>query len=155
VEISIRRTRPDEIGIMCELDIAIFGKEDDFDTTDMWKGLETFLVTADGQIVGSVALRHHTNVAEDYEADYLDCVNCLYIVSVGVLPEWQGQGIGKIVMVWLINYGREHGFERISSNARSSNQKSIHFHTRFGFQVIQTIPNWYGNKSSDIMELKL
>lgn len=156
MDISIRRTRPDELDIMCKLDLAIFGEEDAFDTPDLWEGLETFLILYDDiSVVGSAALRHNTSVAVSYEADYLDKLGSLYVVSIGVLHGWQGRGIGTIAMTWLINYGRERGFERIVSNARNSNQQSIDLHIKCNFQVTRTIPNWYGNESTAVMELKL
>lgn len=156
MSLQIRRTRSDETDLLCKLDEIIFGEEDGFTTPDLWEGLETFLIFNEGAAIGSIALRHNTDVSEQgYEDDYIERAGSMYLVSIGVLPEWQGNGIGKVAMAWLVDYGREQGFERIVSNARSSNQRSINLHVAIGFRITKTIPNWYGSEGTEIFELKL
>ena len=154
--ISIRRARPDEMGLLCELDRKIFSEADAFDTPDLWEGLETFFITKDNAVVGSTALRQNTDVSRrSHEDNYVDCLNSLYIVSTGILPTWQSRGIGSIVKAWQIDYGRKHGFSRIVTNTRASNLKSIRLNQKFGFKIINTVPNWYGTETAIILELKL
>ena len=155
VEITIRRVRPDEMGLLCELDVKIFGDEDAFNTPDLWEGLEAFFVVVNGLIVGSTALRHNTDVAESYEADYAELHGSLYIVSTGIVPEWQGQGIGSKVKEWQVDYAQAHRFARIVTNARTSNTRSIKLNQKLGFQIIQSIPGWYGDESTVVLERKL
>lgn len=154
MEITIRRVWPDEMGLLCELDVRIFDK-DAFNTPDLWKGLETFFILVNGSIVGSIALRHNTNVAENYEADYFNRPGSLYIVSTGVVPEWQARGIGNKAKEWEINYAQTAGFSRIVTNARASNVRSIKLNEKFGFQITRVIPNWYGDEDTVVLERKL
>ena len=154
MEITIRRVRPDEMGLLCELDVKIFGDEDAFDTHDLWEGLEAFFIVVDGLIVGSIALRHNTDVAESYESDYVDLPGSLYIVSTGILPEWQGRGIGSKIKAWQIEYAQTSGSVRIVTNARTSNLRSIKLNRKFGLQIIRSIPGWYGDEDTTVLERK-
>src|SRR3989344_5704459 len=152
MQINIRRVKPDEMGLLCELDRKIFSEADAFDTPKLWEGLETFFVTNYDIVVGSTALRHDTDVSRrSHEDDYVGCLNSLYIVSTGILPTWQGCGIGSIVKAWQIDYGRRYGFNQIVTNARASNLKSVRLNQKFGFKIVDTVPNWYVTETAVIL----
>ena len=152
--IEVRRVKPDEMGLLCKLDVKIFGSEG-FDSPDDWLGLETFFITIDQQIIGSMALRHDTDVAEHYSHDYRELPGSLYIVSTALLPEWQGHGIGKEAKAWQVRYAKTQGFGRIITNARVSNVRSINLNQRFGFKAIRVIPKWYDEPEEDTLVLEL
>lgn len=152
--IEFRRVKPDEMGLLCELDVKIFGS-DGFDSPEDWEGLEIFFITKDQQIIGSMALCHDTDVAEHCSADYKELPGSLYIVSTALLPEWQSQGIGKKTKAWQIRYAKSQGFERIVTNVRVSNIRSINLNQRFGFKAIRVIPKWYYEPEEDTLVLEL
>jgi len=156
VNITIRRARPDEVSLLCELDVTIFSEEDAFDTPDLWNGLETFLILHEETVIGSIALKHDAIISEiSSENDYIGCAGYLYIVSTGILPQWQGRGIGDVAKTWEINYAREQGFKRIVTNARVSNHRSINLNRKFGFKITKELPGWYGKEDAVVMELDL
>ena len=152
MEITIRRVRPDEMGLLCELDVRIFGS-DCFDSPEDWEGLEIFFITTDEQIIGSLALRHNTDVAKRYYDDYTECVGHLYGVSLGILPDWQDKGIGTQAMRWMIDYGRKHGFTRIVANARASNIQSIRVQQKAGFEIVRIYSDWYDEPTENSVVL--
>ena len=152
-QIGVRRVRPDEMGLLCELDVKIFGS-DAFDSPEDWEGLKIFFITKDQQIIGSIALRHNTDVAEHYSADYKELPSSLYIVSTALLPEWQGRGIGKKAKAWQVRYAKSRGFERIVTNARVSNVRSISLNQHFGFKALRVIPAWYYEPEEDTLVLE-
>jgi len=164
VLVSFRRVRPDEVDLLCELDVKIFGG-DGFESPEDWEGLEIYFIVTDQevvkiidqQIVGSIAFRHHSDISENYEAEYPHLHNSLYLVSIGILLEKQGGGIGSMAMTWLIEYARKHEFTRIVSNARKSNLPSVKLHRKFGFETTCTIPKYYEKPDEDavVMELNL
>lgn len=154
MKVEVRRARPDEMYLLCEMDTKIFG-DDAFDSPELWEGLEVFLIVVDEKIVGSNALRHHSGVSESIEAEYTFCFGSLYIVTTGILPEWQGKGIGKIVKAWQVDYAREHGFCRIVTNARVSNHRSIELNKKFGFRIMGTISKYYEYPMEDAIILEL
>lgn len=156
MEINIRRVRPDEMGLLCELDVKIF-ENDGFDTPDLWEGLEIYFIVINQQVIGSLAFRLHGDVSESYQGEYPHFHNSLYLVSIGILPEQQMKGIGSIAMTWIIDYGHKYGFSRIVSNARKSNLPSIRLHQKLGFETTRIIPGYYENPDDDaiVFELKL
>lgn len=156
MEINIRRVRPDEMGLLCELDVKIFDN-DGFDTPDLWEGLEIYFIIINQRVVGSLAFRLHSDVSESYEGEYPYLHNSLYLVSIGILPEKQKRGIGSIAMTWIANHARKHGFSRIVSNARKSNLPSLRLHQKLGFEITCTFPGYYKDPDEDatVFELKL
>ena len=160
--VSFRRVRPDEVDLLCELDVKIFGG-DGFESPEDWEGLEIYFIVTDQevvkiidqQIVGSIAFRHHSDISENYEAEYPHLHNSLYLVSIGILLEKQGEGIGSIAMTWLIDYARRHGFTKLVSNARKSNLPSIRLHQKFGFETTRIIPEYYERPDEDAIVFEL
>lgn len=154
MDVLIRPVRPEEIEFLCELDGKIFG-DDGFTTPELWEGLEIFFIIVGLTIVGSIALRHNSDVSESYEAEYPYLTGSLYIVSTGILPHWQERGIGKAAKVWQLHYARSREFSRIVTNTRKSNVRSIRLNQKFGLQIIRTIPDYYEEPTEDAVVLEL
>jgi L-amino acid N-acyltransferase len=53
--------------------------------------------------------------------------------SIYVMPEWQGQGIGKRLLAPLIDAARQGSWHAIIAAIDGANQASIRLHERFGF----------------------
>jgi L-amino acid N-acyltransferase len=79
--------------------------------------------------------------------------------SVYVLPEFQGQGIGKRLMQLIIEQGRQAGLKAIIAGIDGGNQPSIRFHEQFGFRICGTLPDigWKQNswRTLVLMQLEL
>lgn len=154
MKVTLRRVRSEEIDLLCKLDVQIF-ENDAFDTPELWEDLETFFILANKVIVGSIALRPNTGIAENFDADYLPQTGSIYIVSIGLLPAWQGRGIGKQVMQWIIEYARKNNFTVIVSNIRASNIRSILLHQGAGFRIARLILGYYNEPKEDTVVLEL
>ena len=126
---------------LSELDRRMF--EYDAFAEHEWLGCKCFWIIADGERVGSIAMKH--------EKDFL------YIVSTGILPEFQGRGIGDFAKRWEIEYAKNHGFKRIESHVRLSNEKSLRLNEKHGFKMIKVEKDFYKNPSEDgaVMQLLL
>ncbi|MDD3846064.1 MAG: GNAT family N-acetyltransferase [Syntrophorhabdaceae bacterium] len=48
-------------------------------------------------------------------------------------PEFMGQGIGKAILDYLLDMGKEKGIHSILANVSSLNEQSIQFHAKNGF----------------------
>lgn len=155
MKLDIRRAYPVERWILCALDKIIFSEEDAFSNIDDWIGLETFFILVNNYIVGSIALKSDADVASSWNKEGPKCPGTLYIISTAVAPNWQGQGIGDFAKKWEIEYAKIHNFQRIVTNARASNVKSIRLNQKYGFKIIKTMPNYYGDEDSLVLELKL
>ena len=55
-------------------------------------------------------------------------------ISVGVLKEYQGQGIGKRLMLTLEEWAKEHGIHRIDCNTVVPNRGAQHLYEELGYQ---------------------
>ena len=59
--------------------------------------------------------------------------------SMYVLPSHQGKGFGKQLLATLIQSAKTQGFHSMIAGIDSTNQASIHLHTKFGFATIGQI----------------
>jgi GNAT superfamily N-acetyltransferase len=143
---------PEEIESLCEFDRRAFhAYPNDVFTPETWSQCESYWMSIDGKTVGCSALKHNV----DY--DGRPRRNCLYILSTGVLPEFQNQGFGTMQKEWQIEYARHHGFAVIVTNMRQSNAKIIHLNQKLGFQIRKLVPNDYHDPDEPaiVMELQL
>lgn len=139
---------PDEIRSLVLFDHKAFHEypADWFDR-DTWRACEAWWLIVDGRKVGCCAFALHQNFEEDVRED---CENprvrdSLYIVTTGILPRFRGQALGSLMKCWQIAYARHHGFTRMVTNTRKSNQAMIALNKKFGFQVLRTTPDYYDN----------
>jgi ribosomal protein S18 acetylase RimI-like enzyme len=143
---------PDEIEALCEFDRKAFASfpADLFDPEE-WAEYESYWMTVDGNTVGCSAFVH------DVDYDEQPRPKCLYIMSTGVLPEFQGRGLGAQQKQWQIEYARERGFEIIVTNMRESNTRIIRLNKKLGFTTRELVPGYYSDpeEAAIVMELRL
>ncbi len=65
------------------------------------------------------------------------------IYSIGVLPEFQGRGIGHKILSHACNQAIARGFEKIILEARKKDEKLIEWYLKAGFVVTHEIENYY------------
>ncbi len=71
-----------------------------------------------------------------------------------VLPEFEGQGVGKTLVRKLIAWARENGFTKIALQTGGDEQAKARIYKKAGFVVIGTVPKEH--KSDEwLMELSL
>jgi len=67
-----------------------------------------------------------------------------HLISIAVLEEYRGRGIGKALLSETIRALRDHyGVESIYLEVRVSNERAIGLYKRFGFRVGRRIPYYY------------
>ena len=74
--------------------------------------------------------------------------------SVYVHHEYQGQGIGNMLLQELINQGKSQGYHSMMAVIDSSNKLSISFHEKFGFQKVGELKE-VGYKFNSWLDLTL
>lgn len=57
-------------------------------------------------------------------------------VSLYILPEAHGVGIGKAIMAELVRLGKEKNFRTLMSRITTTSGASLHLHKKFGFQDV-------------------
>lgn len=56
-----------------------------------------------------------------------------HTLDIGILPERQGMGLGRLLMNDMIDSSRKAGFKKLMSRTMESNAQSIGFHKATGF----------------------
>ena len=87
-----------------------------------WRECEVWWLVAEGKRVGCCAFQW-----EDRR---------LAIASTGILPAWQGLGLGRVMKAWQISYARRNGAVRIVTETRASNERMIRLNRSFGFRIV-------------------
>lgn len=91
-----------------------------------------FVLEKDGKLCGYVYLDHfNTRAAYDWTADlslYLD-------------PTQRGKGYGSLLMDKILQVAKADGYHNIVSIITESNQDSLRFHEKYGFEKIALLKN--------------
>jgi ribosomal protein S18 acetylase RimI-like enzyme len=143
---------PEEIDALLEFDRKVFSAfPTDLFSPEEWAEYESYWAIADGETVGCTALIHNVDYDEKPRP------KSLYVASTGVLPEFQGLGLGTKQKQWQIDYAKQHGFTLIVTNMRESNIKSIKLNEKFGFNRRTLVPEYYLDPTEKalVMELEL
>ena len=146
----------DEIRKLRAFDRKVFPESDVFGC-DQWAHYDTFWMMVEGKAVGCCAFLPHVDFQEDIRAarDNPPMRGSLYISTTGILPVYQGLGLGSLLKAWQIAYARRHGFERIVTNNRKRNRPIIRLNEKFGFQIIRTTPRYYSEPTDATVGMEL
>lgn len=74
-----------------------------------------------------------------------------YITNVAVKSEYQGRGIGKEMLISLLNIGREKGLKAFTLEVRTSNKKAIKLYQGLGFLDVGVRKNFYEAPQEDAL----
>ncbi len=74
----------------------------------------------------------------------------LRIFSIAVLPENQGQGIGKQLLEYAVNLARSGKIARITLEVRKSDLKVVQFYEKAGFKFTEELPDYYAKGENGI-----
>lgn len=103
---------------------------------------KAFLVAeSDGQIVGYIMCR------VEYDTLYTN-PNKIgkrgHIISIAVLPRYQGQGIGtELMLKALENMKKYYGAEEYYLEVRVGNEVALKLYKKLGFNVVKVLPSYY------------
>ncbi len=122
-----RAIQPLELRSLMAFDRRVFPAADRFDA-EYWGLCDAWWLLVDGVKAGCCAFEKDSN---------------LYIATTGILPKYQGRGLGALMKAWQIAYARTHGFDRLVTHSRQSNAAIIALNRRFGFRVVRTVKNYY------------
>ncbi len=65
------------------------------------------------------------------------------IQTIGVLPRFEGQGIGRAMLTELLAEARRRGADNVMLEVRADNPRAQQLYTRFGFEQIHTRRKYY------------
>jgi glutathione synthase/RimK-type ligase-like ATP-grasp enzyme/ribosomal protein S18 acetylase RimI-like enzyme len=67
------------------------------------------------------------------------------IYSIGILPEYQGRGIGQILLAQVKHVAISKGCDKLSLEALSTDTKLIEWYQKAGFLISEELPNYYSD----------
>lgn len=144
MELEFRRVDVEkELRRLRDFDRRVFPKADLFPAS-FWRAAEVYWMLVNARRVGCCALQ------EDLEDPTI-----LAISSTGILPAWQGIGLGRVMKTWQISYARLHGYKRIVTETRESNSRMIRMNQAFGFRIVRTTPECYFDPDEAAVEMEL
>ena len=118
------------------------------------------LCCADKKIVGEAYTIDAENLfnseADDDDSNHLNDIarlmekeNAVYLCSLAVLPEYEGQGIATEFMQTLIADAKHKGYTAIYSHAHEG--ASAHIHEKFGGKELLRRENWFDTGATHIL----
>jgi len=96
-------------------------------TQEVW--MAEARLNEDYRIAGALILHKHTRT--------------LRVYSIGVLPEFQGKGIGQKLLDQACSQAMAQGYEKIVLEARASDKTLLGWYQKSGFVVKQHLPDYY------------
>ena len=149
---------PDELRSLVTFDHKAFHEyPGDWFDRQTWMMYEPWWMIIDNRKAGCCAFERNVDFSEDKYGVNPTRPGSLYISTTGILPEYQGRGLGKLLKVWQIAYAQHNGFTRIVTNHRESNRRIIKLNQSFGFKIVRTTSKYYEAPPEPVvvMELKL
>lgn len=67
----------------------------------------------------------------------------LYIMTLGVLAPYRGLGIGTKLLDYVLDVSSKQNVTEIYLHVQTNNDDAIGFYKKFGFEVTETIQNYY------------
>jgi ribosomal-protein-alanine N-acetyltransferase len=68
-----------------------------------------------------------------------------HIISIAVHPQYRKKGVGKEL---IDNALQEFHFKKLWAEVRRSNGAAQAFYLKLGFQIVDEVPNYYGNEDA-------
>ena len=130
---------PKELRSLVIFDRKVF-RTDAFYRED-WVQYESWWLLVDGVKAGCCAFEKNVGIGPDGEM--VPTEGSLYVATTGILPRFQGQGLGSLMKSWQLSYARRNGFARVVGTSRESNTAMIALNERFGFRVVSKIEGYY------------
>ena len=132
-EIIFRRMLIDDIQAVAEMDEICFGEdgwsEYFFACELLDKNSEYIVGEIEGKVVACSGLKFYPEGA--------------YGMTIAVLPEFQGRGIGKKLFAEIIERAKKRGAKLMIFEVRVNNDSAIHIYKKFGFKIVDRIKDYY------------
>uniref|UniRef100_I1M656 N-acetyltransferase domain-containing protein n=1 Tax=Glycine max TaxID=3847 RepID=I1M656_SOYBN len=69
----------------------------------------------------------------------------VYIMTLGVLAPYRGLGIGTKLLNHVLDLCSKQNISEVYLHVQTNNEDAINFYKKFGFEITETIQNYYTN----------
>lgn len=80
-------------------------------------------------------------------------VSDIHITNLAVIPEWQGQGIGRLLLELLEQVARLENVASLSLEVRVSNERAKTLYRKMGFEALRIKKNYYHGDGEDALDM--
>ncbi|KAL3819065.1 hypothetical protein ACJIZ3_004970 [Penstemon smallii] len=138
VSISLEGVRDKNLMQLKKLNTALFPVryKDKYYADALASGEFTKLAYYSDICVGSIACR-----LEKKESGAV----CVYIMTLGVLAPYRGLGIGTKLLNHVFEHCMKQNIGEVYLHVQTNNEDAIDFYKKFGFEITETIQNYYTN----------
>ncbi len=132
-EITFRSMTLADIPTVAEIDEMCFsedGWDEDFFIEELRDVNSDYIVgEIDGKVIACGGIKIYLDEAEG--------------MTIAVLPEFQGRGIGKKLLIELLKNAKLRGAKSMIFEVRVSNVPALHIYQKFGFKIIGRMKRYY------------
>ncbi len=132
-EIIFREMTLADIKTVAEIDEICFdedGWDEDFFLEELRDEHSDYIVgEIEGKIIACAGIKIYLDEAEG--------------MTIAVLPEFQGRGIGKKILSEIIKIAKRRGAKSMIFEVRVSNVPALHIYQKFGFKIVGRIKRYY------------
>lgn len=72
-----------------------------------------------------------------------------HICTIAVDPQWQGRGLGELLLIALLDWGQESGAVRATLEVRVSNRVAQELYYKYHFEIVGRRKRYYINNNED------
>lgn len=111
---------------------------------ELWHLLDRLylVVTDDGRIVGYVGCSFDSSKSDSH------------ITNIGIMPAYQGIGLGTKLISQLQDFSINYGYETMSLEVRKHNYRARKLYERLGFEKTRTRFRYYLDDHEDAIEMR-
>jgi glutathione synthase/RimK-type ligase-like ATP-grasp enzyme/ribosomal protein S18 acetylase RimI-like enzyme len=142
----IREAQLNDLSALIDLENKCFDADKRQSQTSIKRSIKSefqdiFVLEELGHIIGSMTLYRYKKSIRLY--------------SIAVSPEFQGQGLGKLMMAFLMDFARQQAIEEITLEVEIKEAKLVSFYEKLGFVVESELSDYYGQgRNAYAMRLK-
>lgn len=127
---SVRKACPEDINALCRIDAACFDPDRPNPIFRLEKLMTTpnihiFVLEEENQIKGQV----HLIFEEEH----------MRLTDLSVLPEYQGQGLGKVLLDFGLLFAKTHNQNKISLSVAALNKQALTLYQNMGFKTYNAV----------------
>jgi len=76
-------------------------------------------------------------------------VDDAHVANIAVAPDWQGRGLGELLLLSMLQQGAEQGARRATLEVRVSNETAQGLYTKYGFEITSRRKQYYADNGED------
>lgn len=144
VRVDLRTLGPDDVDLVSALEVQIFSE-------DPWTramvseelyapGRHYVGAEVEGRLIGYAGIR----IGPDAD-----------VMTIGVLTEHRGRGVGTLLMEDILATARSAGSERVFLEVRASNEAAQGLYAAHGFRPIGRVRHYFRNPREDAVTMRL